>query len=154
MKFADAKGREYECRVTLQTAINLKSQADFNLNDIGKTDLLERLTNDPELLVNVLWVIVEKSAKANQVDQEEFAASLGGDTLAAAVDAMMDSIVSFFQPSRRTALKMMLDKGREVESLAGQQLRAAMEKTTPEMILIALNSAGNKGALPESIPAI
>ena len=56
MKFTDKKGREYDCVVTVATAIAFKK---LGVNLMGTFDgkLWEQLAEDPELLVNVLALV-------------------------------------------------------------------------------------------------
>lgn len=151
MKFRDSKGREFQAAVNLQTVVDLKETAGFDLNEIITGNALERLTTDPQLLVSVLWVACEESIEAHGITEpKDFARGLGGDTLAAAMDALLEAIVLFFPPSQRTALAAILDKGREVERLAGEKLRQAVSQIDPEAVL---TSSGTAIGSPES-PAV
>lgn len=146
MKFTDESGREYESRVTVATAIALKNRLEINLAEIAGGDLLERLEADTELLVNVLWLTVEKSAVALGVSQDEFADSLRGDVFRAAVDAMLGAIADFFPGPKRALLNELLAKSRRVDELATERAAAAVNRLTPEAILTSLSSVSSRPA--------
>jgi hypothetical protein len=141
--FQDSHSRKYEVVVTLGTAIAIKKQTGVNLSDIGDGSVLDRISNDPELLVGVLWCAVQASAIEHQLTPEQFAASLGGDTLSTAVEALLNAIVLFSPPSARTALRKMVDLSRQTQALAGQRVETALESVTPEMLLTASAGVGN-----------
>lgn len=144
--FQDTAGRQYTAEVTLATAIALKKQHGIVLQDLANGELLARLDDDPELLVNVLWLVVEPSAKAYDLTADKFGEALGGDTLATAVDALLQAIVNFSRPSARKPLQSILDKSREVQELAGQKVVAALAAITPEQMLTSLTGAGGSPA--------
>ncbi len=142
-KFQDSQGREYDARITLGTAIAIKRETGINLSDIGDGSVLDRISNDPELLVGVLWLAVRDSAAQHQITPEQFGESLGGDTLHAAVQSLLNAIVLFSPPSARTALQKMVDLSRQTQTLAGQRVEDALTHVTPEMILTASSGAGS-----------
>lgn len=144
MSFRDSSGREFVCVVNLSTVIELKRRHGINVNDIGQGDLLARIANDPELLVNMLWTCCEGSAKSLGFDEIQFAQSLGGDSLENAVDAMLDAIILFFPPLKRGAMMKLIEKGRLVQRLASERAMTAIEALTPEQILTSYSSAGSK----------
>lgn len=148
--FQDTDGRQYTAEVTLATAIALKKQHGIVLQDLANGELLARLDDDPELLVNVLWLVVETSAKTHGITAAEFGAALGGDALATAVDALLQAFVNFSRPSARKPLQSILDKSREVQELAGQKVIAALEMVTPETLLTSLTGAGGSPASPDA----
>ena len=145
MSFRDVNGREYLCVVNLATVISLKQRHGININDIGQGDLLTRIANDPELLVNMLWACCEGSAKSLGVDEIQFAQSLGGDSLESAIDSMLDAIILFFPPLKRGAMTRLMDKSRQVQRLASERAMTAIEELTPEQILTSYNSVSSKG---------
>ena len=151
MKFSDKKGREYDCVVTIATAISFKK---LGVDLMGSFDgkLWEQLASDPELFVNVLAESVRSSLQDMKVTEEEFAQSLGGDSLEAASLALRDAIADFSPPLQRGAMKKLILKSDQAQQLAAERMMAAIDDLTPESLLNSLTSAGSKPELSESVP--
>lgn len=150
MKFTDTKGREYDCFVSVATAIEFKK---LGVNLMGHFDgkLWKQLAEDPELFVNVLVASVRGSMESQGVTEEDFARSLGGDSLEQASIALRDAIADFSPPLQRAAMKKLIEKADAVQELAGQRIMNAIETLTPEQILTLSSSAGDK---PESSDSV
>jgi len=154
LKFLDTKNREYECRVTVADAIELKK---MGLNLMGHFDgsIWKKLEEDLELFINAIALTVRSQIEANNIDAAEFARCLGGDGLAAATISLRDAITDFSPPSQRAALKKLFEKTDvAMEAINSQQLKEIERLTTEQMeqILTSLNPATSVQALPESLP--
>jgi hypothetical protein len=143
VKFSDKRGREYDCVVTIATAIKFKK---LGVNLMGSFDgkLWEQLADDPELLVNVLAESVRGSLDEMNVTEEEFARSLGGDSLESASLALRQAIADFSPPLQRAAMKKLIEKSDQAQQMAAERMLKAIDDLTPESLLNSLNSAGNK----------
>lgn len=146
MKFTDKKGREYDCVITLATAITLKKMG-VDLSGHLTGDIWEKLGNDLELLVNVLAASVADSLESLKIDEVEFAKSLGGDSLENATIALRDAITDFFPPRQRAAGKKLAEKSDAVMNLESERMLKAIDNLTPEALLASMTSSGLK---PES----
>ena len=153
MKFKDNQGREYDCVVTIATAIAFKK---LGVNLMGNFDgkLWQQLADDPELLVNVLAESVRGSLESLKIDEAEFARSLGGDSLEAASFALRDAIADFSPPLQRAAMKKLISKSDAAQNLAAERMMKAIEAITPESLLTSLDSVGSKPELSEPVPEI
>lgn len=108
-KFADSKGREWILAVNVGAIKRVRAAADIDLADLTQATM-DRLADDPCLLVDVLWVLVEKDAVQRKVEQEDFGESLVGDPIEAAVNALLEAITLFFPERRRFLLQRTLAK--------------------------------------------
>jgi len=136
MQFSDTTGAAYECRVTVATYLQLKTELQVDLNDIGKGDLLDRLSQDVQLLVDVVWLIAKPP---DGVTKDAFLAALDGETLEAAFHAVLDAIIDFFPPAKRGPLRNLMEKIRKVETIVNERAMLAVEKIQPEQILTAFD---------------
>ncbi len=152
MNFTDQKNRVYECKVTLATAIQFKKLG-IDLMQAFDGKLWEQLATNPELLVNVLALSVKASLDKMAIDEQEFAESLGGDSLESATKALMDAIADFSPPLQRAAMRKLIQKTNAVEQLAGEDLNKKLDQVTPQMIFDSLNGSTNKPESSTSHPA-
>jgi hypothetical protein len=133
-RFTDADGREWPVRFTIGMMPRLRD-AGLDLNAVAADpDKLGALDN-PETLLAVLWVCVEKHA--NGITREQFADALDGPSRFAAADAVLEAFLDFCQrPAVATVMK---------ERLPGAMARAEATMTaTPD------GSNGSAGNSPEA----
>lgn len=141
MKFRDSQQREFECVVTLATAVALK-KIGVNIND---SDLMTKLAEDPETLVNTLYLTCKKSCEANGVSDVQFGELLDGDTLEPAINALWDAIASFSPPPQRAALRKIWVKTKELTEAQMAEVNNAIDGLTLEK-LSTLNSTATNSA--------
>jgi hypothetical protein len=151
LRFLDTKNREYECRVTVADAIELKKMG-LDLMGCFDGSIWQKLEEDLELLVNAIALTVRSQIDANKIDAAEFARCLGGDGLYAATISLRDAITDFSPPSQRAALKRLFEKTDVAMQVVSSQELTAIERLTTEQILTSLNPATSAQALPESLP--
>jgi len=116
--FTDTKGRAWDVEIHVQALRNLKAKAEVDLMDLADGQLLEQLSSRPDVLAQVLWVLVEAQAKAAGITPEAFAEGLAGDVIDDATAALLGELVDFFPSRRRAALKTALEKLNALENLA------------------------------------
>jgi len=146
-------GREWELALNVGLLGRLRRDADFDLGkNTNKERLAETLFADPETIVKVLWVIVEKQAEKASVSPEEFGYGFDGSAIESAATAFMEAIIDFFhRPAVAKALTMQLP-GMLTEFDA--RMVGATEKAIEKLKRSTLNdSAGNSPELSESIQA-
>ena len=130
--FKDNRGRPWEIalnvlqmkRVRAALGIDLVNVITLDRDGAVKVDLVDRIANDPCLLVDILWVLVEERAKAAGVTDEQFGESLAGDSIEAATRAFLDELVDFFPGPKRLFLGKAVDLSRK---FAGE-MEGALEK--------------------------
>jgi hypothetical protein len=124
--FTDRAGRTWflELNYGLARQIHKDHQVDFANAHNGEA--LRKLASDDELLVTVLFALVEQQAEACGVTPEQFAEGLDGATFEQAGEAIGQMIALFTRPTIRPVVEEMLAQGR-----AGRQ--AAVELATAKL---------------------
>ena len=123
-QFTDTKDRVWEVELNVRQMKRVRDILGIDLVNViqaGKdgavaTDTLDRVANDPILLVDILWVLCEGQAKAAGVTDDDFGSSLAGDSIADATRAFLDELVDFFPGARRLFLKKAVDLARKYET--------------------------------------
>ena len=123
-QFTDTKERVWDVELNVRQMKRVRDILGIDLVNViqaGKdgavaTDTLDRVANDPILLVDILWVLCEGQAKAAGVTDDDFGSSLAGDSIADATRAFLDELVDFFPGARRLFLKKAVDLARKYET--------------------------------------
>ena len=111
-QFTDTKERVWDVELNVRQMKRVRDVLGIDLVNViqaGKdgavaTDTLDRVANDPILLVDILWVLCEGQAKAAGVTDDDFGSSLAGDSISDATRAFLDELVDFFPGARRLFL--------------------------------------------------
>ena len=123
-QFTDTKERVWEVELNVRQMKRVRDALGIDLVNViqaGRdgtvaTDTLDRVANDPILLVDILWVLCEGQAKAAGVTDDDFGSSLAGDSISDATRAFLDELVDFFPGARRLFLKKAVDLARKYET--------------------------------------
>ena len=123
-QFTDTKERVWDVELNVRQMKRARDALGIDLVNViqaGKdgavaTDTLDRVANDPILLVDILWVLCEGQAKAAGVTDDDFGSSLAGDSISDATRAFLDELVDFFPGARRLFLKKAVDLARKYET--------------------------------------
>ena len=132
--FTDTTGRVWTITVNVGAIKRVRALCGVDLNAIVEVDeknnvttgLLERLSTDPVLLVDVLYAICKPECDAKGVSDEEFGCAMAGDAIEHATDALLDEVVDFFPEAKRLALKKVLTATRRFAEAAKQKLMATL----------------------------
>lgn len=154
--FKDAGGREWVVSIDVNALRRVRDRLGLNLTDLVGGETLDRVTKDPVLLVDILYVLCESAAKAADVDAEAFASELRGDALDAAVTAMLESLADFFPSRRGRLLRQIIERGRRIEDrlLAEAERKTANGEVDPETARETSGQpSGDSPASPASTPA-
>lgn len=123
-QFTDTKERVWDVELNVRQMKRVRDVLGIDLVNViqaGKdgavaTDTLDRVANDPILLVDILWVLCEGQAKLAGVTDDDFGSSLAGDSISDATRAFLDELVDFFPGARRLFLKKAVDLARKYET--------------------------------------
>ncbi len=127
--FLDNQGRSWSIRVDVNAIRRVREQLGVDLNSIlSDNSVMIELAGDVCKLVDVIYVLVKPQCDMKQVDAEAFGASLVGDAIDAATEALLDAIVDFFPQSRRKALTAALTASRKGQAKAMEKLDQAIEQ--------------------------
>lgn len=164
-KFTDNKDREWELLVNVPTIRDVRKTCKVNLGDpTGRA--IDAIAKDPELLVDVLFVLCESQAKERDVSADDFGRALFGDEIDAATEALIEAHVNFSRGRTRLLLRKTMEKTKEARTLGMdvaikkledpalmERVQAEMEKKMDREVeesLTRLSSATNSPVPPES----
>ena len=142
--FTDNQERTWSLSVNVNTLRRVKALCGVMLTDLvvlepGKKptmELLERLANDPVLLVDVLYAAIKPEADARGISDELFGAAMVGDVLETAVTALLEEVIAFFPSAKRMVLKRLLDVSLRFTQQQRKELERLMETPNLESELL------------------
>ena len=128
--FTDNAGRVWMLAVNVGAIKRVRALCGVDLNSIIELDeknkptakLLERLSTDPVLLVDVLYAVCKPECDSKNVSDEEFGAAMAGDAIDLATSALLDEIIDFFPEAKRLAFKKILSATRRFEEIARKRM--------------------------------
>ena len=161
-QFTDTKERVWDVELNVRQMKRVRDVLGIDLVNViqaGKdgavaTDTLDRVANDPILLVDILWVLCEGQAKAAGVTDDDFGSSLAGDSISDATRAFLDELVDFFPGARRLFLKKAVDLARKYETENLEVLEKALNSPEfEERLKTSLQPPAASRESAESTPA-
>lgn len=158
--FRDNKRRVWTLEVNVAAIKRVRGLCKVDLNSIVEVDsenrptahLLEQLSSDPVLLVDVLYAICKPDADKQGVTDEEFGEAMAGDAIEQATEALLDEIVDFFPSAKRQVMKKILNATRRFEEIARTRLDRILQDEQFEAKLVSSLEQSNVsfGTAPES----
>ena len=150
--FTDNASRTWTVAINVTSIKRVKDTLDVNLLEAIEGHLLERLVSDPVLLCGLLFVLCKPEADAQQVSDEEFGQSMGGDAIDRATTALLEELVDFFPSGKRGVLASALVKLKHLETRAIEIATERLESPQLAAHLEALLSAPGDsfGNLPDN----
>lgn len=147
-EFTDVDGRRYLVRVSIGTRRKLIAACGIDIAKLidERFGLLEKITGDLEIMVNVLWVTVEDQARGYGLDEQRFAESLLGDCVFDAGRVLCLAIADFF-PDRdvraavREVMKTAWQVNRRATELAAAKVRKLLADVDVETLAKKLTSS-------------
>ena len=132
--FTDNMGRTWTLIVNVAAIKRVRALCGVDLNaivEVGRdntptAELLERLSTDPVLLVDVLYAVCKPECDRKNISDEDFGAAMAGDAIEQATSALLDEVVDFFPTAKRTALQKILNATRRFETLAKKRLETLL----------------------------
>ena len=131
--FTDTLGRTWTLVVNVATLKRVRALCGVDLNAIievedggPETRLLEKLSTDPVLLVDVLYAVCKPECDGRNVSDEDFGSAMAGDAIELATSALLDEIIDFFPEAKRQALRKILSATRRFEEIAKKRLSQAL----------------------------
>ena len=155
-QFTDNKGRTWDVELNVRQMKRVRDVLGVDLVNVitadrdggVATDTLDRVANDPILLVDILWVLCEGQAKPAGVTDEDFGSALAGDSITEATKAFLDELVDFFPGARRLILKKAVGLARKFQTENTEALEKALE--SPEFEERMRTALTSPAASPES----
>lgn len=158
--FTDTLGRTWTIVVNVATIKRVRALCDVDLNAIIEVDdgkpsaeLLERLSEDPVLLVDVLYAVCKPECDKKNVSDEDFGAAMAGDAIDQATSALLDEVIDFFPEAKRLAFRKILSASRRFAHVARKRMEALMADGTFEDQLVSEleRLTGLSPSAPESV---
>lgn len=158
-----ALGREWLLSLDAPKSLAVKQECGVTLavRPTEKFDVRE-ITEDPERLPDVLWVLVRQQVEAAGFDRQAFVEAIVGDVAGDAGQALAEAIVNFIPSrARRETLRAALMQDREAESAGleitklrlpelGPAAKAKVQAEVNQVIDKALSQLSLAIASPES----
>ena len=157
--FTDNKGRAWEIVVTVATVKRVRALCKVDLNSIVELDknnkpsaeLLERLSSDPVLLVDVLYAICTPQADKLGITDEDFGEAMAGDAIEYATSALLEEVINFFPESKRMVMQRILSASRKFSEAARKKLEAELNGEFENRVASTLEQlTGSSGTAPGS----
>jgi len=158
--FTDNLGRTWTLVVNVAAIKRVRALCDVDLNAIVEIDrdnnpstkLLERLSSDPVLLVDVLYAVCKPDCDQKQVSDQDFGVAMAGDAIDHATTALLDEIVDFFPEAKRLAFKKILSATRRFEEIAKKKLETMLQdgKFEEKLVSELERLTGLSGSAPAS----
>jgi len=159
--FSDNLGRTWTLVVNVAAIKRVRALCCVDLNSIVELDkdnnptaeLLEKLSTDPVLLVDVLYAVCKPECDQKGITDEDFGAAMAGDAIEQATAALLDEVVDFFPTAKRTALQKILSATRRFEAMAKKKLEdlLANGKFEEQLVSALERSTGLSSNAPGSV---
>ena len=115
--FKDRNGLEWVIDVNVDALRRIKTALQIDLMELVSDEkFIDRLTGDPILLVDLLFVICQAQAAERNISDQQFGRAMGGDSIEQATQALLEDFVDFFPSRKRMILRAALAKLKGVES--------------------------------------
>lgn len=135
-KYIDCLGRVWVVTIDVATIKRVRSLTGVNLLEIVEGELIERLSNDPVLLCDVLYAVLEPQAKTQNVSEEAFGQGLAGNAIADATTALLQGLIDFFPEPKSRLLGKAASKYQQVQSRAMEWIEERLENPALEKELL------------------
>lgn len=147
--FRDKLSNPWDIDVNGETIARVKSLTGFLLTELVTPKGSTELGDDPVRFMSVLFACCKTQADERKIEEIVFMRNLNGEAIDAAVTALTDEVIDFFQSSRRIAVRLMVDKTKAITDEATRRVILELEKMDPAEVLA--NVLGkSSGVLPES----
>jgi len=152
--FKDDLGREWVLRIDDSLARSIREAVGVNLyNPEEQAKALQRMADEPGMLVDVVFLICERQCQHRKISDEEFGRGFTGDTFQAAATALVEAIVNFTPPPRRDVAKFAMSMTTGAMETATETARQILQKTM-EDAQTTLATCGPSAAKPPQSPEL
>ncbi len=110
MSFKDNSGRTWTLRIDVDAVKRVRELLDIDLLAVIEGKHIDRLTNDPLFLCDVVYAVCKPQADERRVSDAEFGRGMYGDAFEAAYAALTEALIAFFPPGRRAPLAKVIQK--------------------------------------------
>jgi len=157
--FKDTEGREWTIAIHTTAIKRVRDLTSVDLLEIQDLSIIDRLSNDPVLLVDVVYAACKPQADERSVSDEQFGCAMSGDVIDEAYKALIEDLVAFSpSPRDRKNLGRVVEATRTAKEKARDLIDAkidsgVLEQIIDEALADAGDSSGSAPASSESIRA-
>lgn len=119
-------------RVRALCGVDLCSIVELDKDNKPNTELLERLSTDPVLLVDVLYAVCKPECDGRNVSDEDFGSAMAGDAIEHASSALLDEIIDFFPRTKRMLLQKILSATRRFGEITRGKVESFLKDSSFE----------------------
>ncbi len=158
--FTDSLGRTWSVVVNVATIkrvrnlcnVDLASIVEFEQDSKPSMNLFEKLSSDPVLLVDVLYAVCKPECEQKNVSDEDFGASMDGDSIEQATDALLEGIIDFFPEVKRLFLHRILSAAKRLKNASEEKMKLLLADDSLENKVVSAleQSNGSSVNLPAS----
>ena len=156
--FTDKRGDEWTVALDINVLRRVRNTLDVNLCDrivLGRggdddEPLLERLRDDPVLLVDLLYVLCRPQCEDRGISDEGFAAIFHGPSIEAATRALLEALDDFFQSPASKLTLAFETKREERAKTAGEAIASLTDEDWDQLMNHAVRLAASRYGLPSS----
>lgn len=133
--FRDKNGKQWNIELNVGTAKRAKSECGIDLVNVitfssdGKIEAaaLERLADDPVILVDCLFSLCREQAREAGLDDLGFAELFDAAAVENASDALMEEIINFSRPAKRKTLEKIYQTARRFAEKMDRKLDETLD---------------------------
>lgn len=105
--FNDTEGRSWDVAATIGSLRRVKDLASVDLTDPQR---LAELGDDPFLLGSALYALCKPQIDERELTEEQFAAGFDGDVVEKVAAVLVEELINFSRPAKRTTLRRVMEK--------------------------------------------
>ena len=135
--FVDSKGRHWSLVITVLEYQKMKQELNVDIGNIFNDDSwLQRLVamEDVTFFLSLIGILTDKEREKDGISMEDFYEGFDGDAMQSSAEALVEAIINFSHPSRREALRNLVDATNEGLNELGRVVAAETLRNKEEMM--------------------
>lgn len=129
--FTDNEGRTWSIELNFGSIKRVKAALDIDLLEPAAGEgvpVLTRLGTDTILLVDTIFVLIQRQAEAQGIADEEWAAGMGGEPILEAQRAFYEELKAFFRSRGRPEVARAAERQQEAIELAIREAQGRIDR--------------------------
>lgn len=138
--FTDGNGRVWTCRVDTAALRRVRDTLGYNL---AGEDAIQKLQDDPVLLIDTIFIVVQPQAQAVGVTAADFGESLAGDAIDDATLALLEGLAEYFPTRRRLILTAAIEQTRRTITTVTPKVEEMIGDASKKLFSASPESSGS-----------
>lgn len=134
-EFKDNADHDWTLNVNVTAIKRVRDLLKVDLLEVLQGKLLERLGDDPVLLVDVVYVLCKPQAEQAGITDVQFGEAMAGDAIDAATTALLEELVDFFPERQRRLLGKALGKLKKLAAMTQERAEKRLAGPTLDKIV-------------------